>query len=169
MSPLRLGPWLMGGCALASVLAAPPAPAETRGYVVSWFSMAMNSQDGDCPGGTNLPWNQHRIEILAQMGYPQKDIERMVKEELAGKRGQIQQIIGNRGRLNGQPVNPYTYPATVPDPGLHAVRFKYEYGFNLDGKRSPSPRALRIRRRTRQVLTTSLRARWGACVSSGAR
>ena len=38
---------------LASGLAARTAMAETRGYVVSWFYMAAETQPDDCPGGTN--------------------------------------------------------------------------------------------------------------------
>ena len=43
-------------------------------------------------------------------------------------------ILRNRGRMDGKPVSPYTYPATTIDPKWKAITGKYAYGFNLDGK-----------------------------------
>jgi hypothetical protein len=114
--------------------------AETRGYAVSWLAQAMNAQDGDCPGGVNPPWSEQRLKDLADLGYTPQQIQEMVKQELSGKReGTIDEIIAMRGRINGQPANPYTYPNTVIDPKLHSVVAKYGYGFNLDGKGAASP------------------------------
>lgn len=129
-------------CLAAWPLLCQPAAAETRSYAVSWFTMAMNSQDGDCPGGVNTAWNEHRLEILADLGYSREDIDAMLKAELSGENTrQINSIVVTRGRLNGQPVNPYTFPNTVTDPKLHSVKAKYGYGFNLDGKGSNAPSA----------------------------
>lgn len=129
--------WAAGALAVAAVT---PAAAETRSYAVSWFSQAMDSREGDCPDGVNLPWKEHRLKILKDYGFTGEKIEAMVQEELSGKgRSPIQAFIGMRGRMNGEPVNPYTYPETVIDPKLHFVTgSKLAYGFNLDGKEGPS-------------------------------
>ncbi|MHB1204355.1 MAG: hypothetical protein ACYCZX_02220 [Rhodospirillaceae bacterium] len=112
------------------------AAAESRTYVRSWFGQAMYSEENDCPGGVNPPWSEQRLKDLADLGYSGAEIEQMVKDELAGgnNRGRINQIISMRGRVNGEPVNPYSFPATVVDPKLHAGGGRYAYGFNLDGR-----------------------------------
>ncbi len=132
----RLSAFALGGV----LLFAQSALAETRSYAVSWFTQAMNSQAGDCPDGVNLPWKEHRLKILRDYGFTGEQIEAMVQEELAGKgRSPIQAFIVMRGRMNGQPVSPYTYPATVIDPKLHYVKgAKTSYGFNLDGQEGPA-------------------------------
>lgn len=125
--------------AAVTALAASPASAETKSYAVSWFAQAMYSQDGDCPDGVNLPWKEHRIEILKDYGYTDAQIEAMVEDELSNGSRAIQNFIAMRGRIDGQPTNPYTFPSTVIDPQLHFVKgAKYGYGFNLDGKQGPA-------------------------------
>ncbi len=123
--------------ALAGIVllaAAAPASAESRTYVRSWFSQAMASDDTDCAGGVNPPWAEQRLHDLADLGYSPQQIETMLAAELSGKdRGAINQIIRMRGRKNGEPVNPYSYPETVKDPKLRASIGRYAYGFNLDG------------------------------------
>lgn len=126
--------------AVLAAMAATPAAAETRSYAVSWFAQAMNSTETDCPDGVNLPWKEHRLKILRDYGHSGEQIEAMVQEELSGKgRSPINAFIAMRGRMNGEPVSPYTYPATVIDPKLHTVKgAKAGYGFNLDGKEGPT-------------------------------
>ena len=100
----------------------------------------MASDDSDCAGGVNPPWAEQRLHNLADLGYSPQQIETMLAAELSGKdRGAINQIIRMRGRKDGQPVNPYSYPETVKDPKLRASIGRYAYGFNLDGKGAASP------------------------------
>lgn len=128
---------ILGGVLAAA--GAAPAVAETRAFAVTWFAQAMYSQDGDCPDGVNLPWKEHRLKILRDYGHSDSEIEAMVQKELEGGPSPIQAFIAMRGRMNGQPVSPYTYPATVIDPKLHYIKgAKYGYGFNLDGKEGPA-------------------------------
>lgn len=134
------GPFRFAALSVGLVLCAQPAVAETRTFVVSWFTQAMYSRDGDCPAGVNLPWKEHRLKILKDYGFTGEQIEAMVQEELSGQgRSPIQAFIAMRGRINGQPASPYTYPATVIDPKLHYVEgAKLGYGFDLDGKQGAS-------------------------------
>lgn len=121
------------------LLSATPALAESRTYVRSWFSQAMASDDSDCPGGVNPPWADQRLKILADLGYTPQQVEAMLGAEVSGRdRASINQIVRMRGRKDGQPVNPYSFPDTVVDPKLRAASGRYAYGFNLDGKGAAS-------------------------------
>ncbi len=125
--------------ALVSLLAAAPAMAESKSFVVTWFGQAMDSKDGDCPDGVNPRWAEQRLRNLRDLGLNEKQIADLVAEELLGEEGmeasKIADMNVNRGRINGKPVNAYTYPSTVVDPKLHAIRdWKWAFGFNLDGK-----------------------------------
>lgn len=131
----------LAGILAAGLLAHPAAAAQTKSYAITWFAPAMNSQEGDCPDGINPRWAEQRLINLATLGYSQKQITQMLKEENEGMEGQnyesskITDLNMYRGRLDGKPVNAYLYPSTVIDPKLHAVRgARYAYGFNLDGK-----------------------------------
>lgn len=130
---------------LLTLLGAASAQAtESRSYAVSWFAPATNSQEGDCPQGINPPWAQQELKDLAALGFSAQQIEALVRKDAERKRaglygGVIDVIMGHRGRLNGHPVEPLTYPATVPDPQLHYLEGRYAYGFNLDGKGAASP------------------------------
>ena len=135
---------LLFGALLSLLVAAPTRATETRSYAVSWFAPATNSEDGDCPDGINPPWAQQELKDLADLGFSPQQIEALVQKDAERKRsgaygGVIDVIMGHRGRLNGHPVEPLTYPATVPDPKLHYLKGKYAYGFNLDGRGAASP------------------------------
>jgi predicted lipoprotein with Yx(FWY)xxD motif len=41
--------------------------------------------------------------------------------------------LSRRGRIDGQPVNPYLNPTSVPDPNMKVAEGPYSIGFNLDG------------------------------------
>ncbi len=114
------------------------ASAETRSYVVSWFTHGMNSQEGDCPGGVNPPIEIQWITDLMDIGKTREEAQKIVNAVGNGDR-EAHQIIVNRGRINGQPVNAYNNPQTVKDPMMTAVDSKYGYGFNLDGRGAASP------------------------------
>jgi hypothetical protein len=125
---------LLGLGALFIISVAPAAALESRTFAVSWIAPATHSQDGDCaPGGVNIPWKEQRYRNLSDLGFTKDQIAEMVKKEAAGSR-EIDEIMGLRGRLNGEPVNPVAYPATVKDPKLNHVTGKFAYGFDLDGK-----------------------------------
>ena len=132
----RLTTALAGGLALGLVSQAASA-AQTKSFVVGWFLQAANSYEGDCPEGINpLPEDMFREEMKA-VGVTEKEIE----EIMVGFKGGIStpstmSAIINRGRIDGKPVNAYNYPTSVPDIGLHEVKGKFAYGFNLDGKQT---------------------------------
>lgn len=141
MSRARFGhKCLRWAVAVLLLAAASPALAESRTYVRSWFSQAMASDATDCPGGVNPPWADQRLKILADLGYSPQQVEAMLAAEVSGKdRATINGIVRMRGRKNGQPANPYSFPDSVVDPKLRAATGRYAYGFNLDGKGAASP------------------------------
>jgi hypothetical protein len=116
------------------------AAAETRGYVVNSFTLAMSNVDDDCPGGPGPFITETYRKNLEYMGYKPEDVERIMKgfnndgPELA----EMREIMVNRGRINGQPVNVYDNPTSFPDDNLHIVEGKIAYGFNLDGRGAAS-------------------------------
>ena len=111
------------------------AAAETRGYVVSWFTTATYSQDGDCPGGLNPSADAMYRRILAELGKSPSEVDELMRTFPIIKGG----LIANRGRIDGKPVNVYVNPTSVSDPKIHTVAGRYAYGFNLDGKGAASP------------------------------
>jgi len=102
-----------------ALVAAMPASAETRGYVVSWFATATNNPDfaANCPQAAKDP---ERIKFV-------------VKGRVVGGETDQRQ---DRAMVNGRPVPALAYPdAVVDDPstGFEAVAGKYAYGFDLGG------------------------------------
>lgn len=135
-----------GAVALASMatalsLATGSASAlETRTYVVHKFVQAANSQDGDCgPKGPNEDADKLFARYLAEMGKSPQEVKQLITGWISGgpEARVVQQMMVNRGRINGEPVNAYTHPAAVKDPQLRTVIGKFGYGFNLDGEESP--------------------------------
>ena len=52
------------GIAWGSLLNQAAQAAQTRSLVVSWFVMAANSTEGDCPGGRNpMPEDAFRLQL----------------------------------------------------------------------------------------------------------
>ncbi|HLG86886.1 MAG TPA: hypothetical protein VKZ79_06780 [Alphaproteobacteria bacterium] len=111
------------------------AAAETRGYVVSWFTTATYSQDGDCAEGPNPSADAMYRRILAELGKSSAEVDELMRTFPVIKGG----LIANRGRIDGKPVNVYVNPTSVSDPKIHTVSGHYAYGFNLDGKGAVSP------------------------------
>ena len=139
------GRYLRKGHALALlcgavILFAPGASraAQTRTWVVSWFTQAMYSQDGDCPNGFNPLIGEVYRRDLAAVGTPPAELEKIMAGMPANEPASVNAIV-NRGRINGKPVNAYTHPASVPGVPQLVSQGRYAYGFNLDGKGAASP------------------------------
>lgn len=131
-------------CALVSVatlsVSTSAAALETRTYVVHRFVHAANSHDGDCgPKGPNEDADKLYARYLAEFGKSPAEVQRLINGWISGgpEGREVQQLMVNRGRINGEPVNAYTHPAAVKDPQLRTVISREGYGFNLDGKVSP--------------------------------
>jgi hypothetical protein len=121
--------WSAIGLAFAA-----PASAETRSYVLEWFSQASYSQDGDCPGGVNPPTREQYVKNLADLGVPPAEREKLLASYNNGDEFELREFMRMRGRIDGKPVNSFAHPWTAVDPKLTAVAGKFAYGFNLDGK-----------------------------------
>jgi hypothetical protein len=107
------------------------ARAETRTYVVSMLTTAMNSTDGDCPKGLNPDPKGLFGQILQQRGLPSAQIETI----LAGDwQSQFSKWASDRGVIDGKPANIYVHPLSVPDPEISIMEGRSGVGFNLDGR-----------------------------------
>lgn len=108
--------------------------AEERTFAVGYFGQAVANEDKDCgPDGPNPGQNAMDLKAIADLGYTGEQIEELLKQEKDG-RSPLRDILRMRGRLNGEPVNPFLYPATVKDANWKALEGKRGYGFDLDGK-----------------------------------
>jgi hypothetical protein len=136
---LRVGAFARGlALGVASVAAvgfgAHSAQAETRGYAVSWFYMAAESQPDDCPEGTNMLSEPMARKIMTDLGKTPAEIEAAFKDYPSNMYGQVVM----RGKVNGKPANIYTNPTSEPDPMVKTAKGHVAYGFNLDGKDGPN-------------------------------
>jgi len=131
------------GAAAAALAPISAQAMESRSFVVGWFSHATNSTDGDCgPGGPNPGVQEQYLKNLQDLGMSGEEIEALIKERdnnTDGGPNRFAELIRTRGRIDGQPVNPYMYPATVKDPEWKAISGKFAYGFDLDGKGPDQP------------------------------
>jgi len=130
--------------ALAFVAVGPEAAkaAETRTMVVGWLGMATMSNDKDCPRGVNPVIGDQYLLHLRDLGYSGAEIEEMARQSQEGvSPDPVLQIVRMRGRVNGEPTNPYVYPETAIDPKLNALESRVAYGFDLDGKGPDQPSA----------------------------
>ncbi len=94
---------------VAPMLAAVPAAAETRGYVISWFATATNNPEfaTNCPRATADPASRH-----ANTGTRRVD----------------------RAFVDGKEVSAFNYPdALEKDPDIETVTGPHAYGFDLGG------------------------------------
>ncbi|MHB1204324.1 MAG: hypothetical protein ACYCZX_02060 [Rhodospirillaceae bacterium] len=107
------------------------AAAETRTFVVGWFSQATYSQDGDCPGGVNPDISRQYVKDAGLMGYTKQEIAAFGKKPSLP--ASLRELMNTRARIDGKPANPYSYPSAVVDPELKPLVGRYAYGFNLDG------------------------------------
>jgi len=117
---------------IVALTAATVHAGETRGFVVSWFypSAAADSSQIDCPRGTTPDAATTVIGLLKEQGKTPSEVEKIMEDFP----NNIYQHIGQRGRIDGKPVSPYTNPTSVPDPMMATVEGKRAFGFNLDGK-----------------------------------
>lgn len=123
---------------LALACAPTAASAESRTFVVSFFSQATTSVDGDCSKGVNPTIEEQYLINLEHLGYSKEDIAAMAKKEAEGN-GDIGTIMMTRGRIDGKPVNAYAHPTAVTDPKLNALDGRFAYGFDMDGKGLDDP------------------------------
>jgi len=119
---------------LAAGFATHAARAETRGYAVSWFYMSAESQNDDCPDGTNPLSDVMVKQFLVDMGKSPAEIADLFKDYPNNLYGPLYM----RGKQNGKWVNVYANPTSVPDPNIKFARGHVAYGFNLDGKDGPN-------------------------------
>jgi hypothetical protein len=133
-----VSPWSAPAAALAFLLSPAAASAETRTFVVSFFSQATTSVDGDCSKGVNPTIEEQYLINLGHLGYSETEIAEMKKKEDDGG-GPIGSIMMTRGRIDGKPVNAYAHPTAVVDPQLNALDGKFAYGFDMDGKGANDP------------------------------
>jgi hypothetical protein len=127
--------------ALAVCLAPPNAHAlETRSFAITSLTQAVYSQDGDCPGGVEPAIGEMYTRALIQMGKTREEADALMADFQGGEySAPVHDILVNRGRIDGKPVNIYDNPTAVPDPQVHTVVGRFAPGFNLDGKGSRSP------------------------------
>ncbi|HTT05447.1 MAG TPA: hypothetical protein VMF64_09165 [Steroidobacteraceae bacterium] len=131
-----------GAIAMLAILPTRNAAAsETRGYVVSLFTNAAYSTKDDCRDGVDPYHVQQLTEELVALGMSRAKAEKTLEvyENGGPEAAAARDMITNRGRVNGKPVNAYVNPAAVIDPKLHWVIGHYAYGFNLDGRGADSP------------------------------
>lgn len=126
------------GTALALVfsMAARPAAAETRGYVISWFATATYIRDfkENCPNDRNKGRTELDIRRLTEIGYTREQATKIVGTGTVTLAGQYEQRIAtNAAQTNGRHVSIYNYPDATKDPHIETVTGKYAYGFDLGG------------------------------------
>lgn len=115
---------------------------QSREYVVSWFAQATHSEDGDCSGGVHPPLEEVYFRYLEGLGLSPQRIREIKTSYLEGRRDrELGQLMMMRGRINGEPVNPFTQPASVMDLHLPGLDGKFGYGFDLDGKGASDPKS----------------------------
>ncbi len=118
---------------LAAGFSSHAARAETRGYAVSWFYMAAESQNDDCPDGTNPLSDVMVKQFLVDMGKTPAEIADLFKDYP----NNLYVALYMRGKQNGKWVNVYANPTSVPDRNIKTAKGHVAYGFNLDGKDGP--------------------------------
>ena len=118
---------------LTTGLTARAAQAETRGFVISWFYMAAESQADDCPEGTNPLSEVMARKWMTDMGKTPAEIEAAYKDFPNSTYGAVVM----RGKIDGKPVPIYTHPTAIADPNVKTAKGHVAYGFNLDGKDGP--------------------------------
>jgi hypothetical protein len=139
---MKCGRAVLQVSALAGSFLADPALAlERRTFVMSWWGQATNSTDGDCSKGIHPSIEEHYINLLPGLGYTPEQIRKLAGGGDGGDvdNSSLGQIMVNRGRINGKPVNAYAHPEAVADPNLPPLDGKAGYGFDLDGKGADDP------------------------------
>jgi hypothetical protein len=124
--------------------------AETRGYAIGWFTVAVWSEQDDCPNGLNPDTDEMYRRIWAKQGKTPTEIAAYTTNRdhpggesydgMGGEKG-IKEILFRGRTPEGEPANVFQYPESVPDPNISLVAGKYARGFNLDGKGTDDPKA----------------------------
>lgn len=125
-------------------MAAQPAAAETRSFVVSMFYPASYNQDGDCSRGINIPTGEQYELDLAAAGYTREQIDQLKTTVddttmFGGATSAWGRAVIYRAKIQGKAVSAWINPAAAHDPDLHMVDGKYALGFNLDGRGADAP------------------------------
>lgn len=117
-----------------------PAQAESRQYAISWFAQATYSNDKDCSRGVHPEIEELYLRYASLLGVSKSQIAQWRQKLLKGDDVRdLGELVSNRGRIDGKPVNPYTHPAAVVDLNMPGLDGKYAFGFDLDGKGADDP------------------------------
>ncbi|WP_116813086.1 hypothetical protein [Steroidobacter cummioxidans] len=114
--------------------------AETRHFAISWFAQATYSNDHDCSRGVHPAVEEVYLRYAAKLGATPQQVAEWRRKIMNGDEVRdLDELIMNRGRIDGKPVNPYTHPAAVVDLSLPGLDGKDGFGFDLDGKGPDQP------------------------------
>ena len=128
---------------LAAILAPHAAAAETRSFVISWFTAAAYLEENNCPKGLNPDAEAFFRRDLAAVGESQEQIEAILDARAGAVVGgsgtpaaaaAASNALTFRGRIDGKPAHAYAFPGSVPDAHIKTIESKWAYGFDLDGK-----------------------------------
>ena len=121
-------------------VAATPALAESRGYVVSWFATATTldvvDYKANCPDGrSGTRVSQVMNEIMAG-GYSREEALNIVSHnrDTIVLPDDVLHRVDMRAVVNGRHVSVYNYPEATADTNMETVSGKYAYGFDLGSK-----------------------------------
>jgi hypothetical protein len=125
--------------------------AETRGYAISLIHTATYSDKDNCPKGGNGGPVELKRRILTAQGYTPDQIAKFlagesVDEAKNSKDGSAQgavklpsyKSLAKRGSKDGKPTDVADFPTSAPDPKIETVQGHFAYGFNLEGRATPS-------------------------------
>ena len=125
-----------GSAACVALLCATPgARAETRGYAISLIHTATYSDQGNCPKGGNGGVVEIKRRILREMGYSEEQATKILASYGTGEDEKVD--LKKRGKIDGEPVDVYSFPNSAPDPHIETPQGRFAYGFNLDGAVQP--------------------------------
>lgn len=112
------------------------AKADTRGYVVSWFSTATNVVDfkASCPEDRNKGRIEWYIRDLVASGYTREEATKIIANASDSVQlpREVMQKMEGRAIVNGKHVSIYNYPDATEDPNIETVTGKFAYGFDLN-------------------------------------
>src|SRR3954463_9200865 len=119
-------------------MAAAPASAETRGYVISWFATATYNLDfkSNCPLDKNGGGLKLKIRELVEIGYTPEKAKELVENSEVNLGADVNRKIETRARVNGKPASVFNYPEATKDPEIETSSGRYAFGFDLGGKKA---------------------------------
>ncbi|HEY4368940.1 MAG TPA: hypothetical protein VGN07_17020 [Steroidobacteraceae bacterium] len=123
--------------ALAMLLGASGAVAETRGYAISLIYTASYSDAENCPKGGNGGTSEMKQRILLSRGYTKEQAFKIIAANDVDDKGQKIEF-KMRGVMDGHPADVADFPMSYPDPHIETVQGRLAYGFNLDGQAGPN-------------------------------